>query len=257
MKKSGRILNAFILIFGLACIAYYLALGFAVRFGQSLQFLWLLAGILCIGRYFYWRHVYRSGKYPPKKPVRVLRILFCIALAFFLTVEAVILGGGLTPPQPGLDAIIVLGAKVNGREPSGSLRNRIAVAVEYLQANPDTIAVLSGGQGSDEDISEAQCMYENMVAAGIDPARLTLEDKSTDTSENLRFSRELLPEDVQTIGLVTNNFHIFRALALARALGWENISGVPVATTMLSLPHYLMREFVGVIYETVRGNLAL
>ena len=255
MKKSGRILNSFILVFGLACIAYYLALGFAVRFGQSLQFLWLIAGILCIGRYFYWRHVYRSGKYPPKKPVRALRILFCIALAFFLTVEAVILGGGLTPPQPGLDAIIVLGAKVNGREPSGSLRNRIAVAVEYLQANPGTIAVLSGGQGSDEDISEAQCMYEHMVGAGIDPARLTLEDKSTDTSENLRFSRELLPEDVQTIGLVTNNFHIFRALALARALGWENISGVPVATTMLSLPHYLMREFVGVIYETVRGNL--
>ena len=86
MKKSGRILNWFILIFGFACIAYYLALGIAVRFGQSLQFLWLLAGLACIGRFFYWLHVDRRGKYPPRKPVRVLRILFCIALAFFLTI---------------------------------------------------------------------------------------------------------------------------------------------------------------------------
>ena len=255
MKKSGRILNWFILIFGLACIAYYLALGIAVRFGQSLQFLWLIAGLACVGRFLYWLYVDKSGRYPPRKPVRILRILFCLVLAFFLIAEAVILAGGLTPAQPGLDAIIVLGAKVNGREPSGSLRNRITVAVEYLNANPDTIAILSGGQGTDEDISEAQCMYENMLAAGIDPSRLTLEDRSTDTSENLRFSRELLPDNVETIGLVTNNFHMFRALALARALGWENVSGVPVATTMFSLPHYLMREFIGVVYETVRGNL--
>lgn len=255
MKKSGRILNWCILLFGLACIAYYLALGFAVRFGQSLQFLWLIAGLLCIGRFLYWQHVYKSGKYPPKAPVRVLRILFCLALAFFLAVEGIILSGGLVPARPCLDYIVVLGAKVNGREPSGSLRNRIAVAVEYLEANPDTIAILSGGQGPDEEISEAQCMYENMLAAGVDPARLILEDRSTDTSENLRFSRPHIPEGA-SIGLVTNNFHIFRALALARAQGWEDTSGIPVATTMFSLPHYLMREFCGIAYETVRGNLA-
>lgn len=254
MKKSGRILNWCIFIFGIACIAYYFAQGIFVRFGQSLMFLWLIAGLLCIGRFFYWRHVYLSGKYPPKKPVRLLRILFCLALAFFLAVEGIILCSGLVPAQPGLDYIVVLGAKVNGREPSGSLRNRITVAVEYLEENPETIAILSGGQGPDEEISEAQCMYENMLAAGVDPARLILEDQSTDTSENLRFSRPHIPEGA-SIGLVTNNFHIFRALALARAQGWEHVSGVPVATTLFSLPHYLMREFCGIAYETARGNL--
>ncbi|MGN1006962.1 MAG: YdcF family protein [Aristaeellaceae bacterium] len=255
MKRAGRIVNRIILILGIAMIAYYLALGFAVRFGQSLQFLWLIGGCLCIARYFYWRHVEKSGKYPRNRGLlRALRVLFCLALAFFLSVEGVILCGGMMQPEPGLDYIVVLGAKVNGTVPSGSLRNRIQVGVEYLRDNPETIAVLSGGQGSDEDISEARCMYENMVAAGIDPARLSLEEQSTDTAENLRFSRALIPEGA-SVGIVTNNFHIFRALALARNQGWEDVHGVPVATTMFSLPHYLMREFVGMVYETVRGNL--
>ena len=255
MSRTGRIVNRLILLLGIDMIAYYLALGIAVRVGQSLQYLWLLGGGLCIARYLYWRQVEKSGRYPAhRKLLRALRVLFCLALAFFLTVEGVILCGGMMEAEQGLDYIVVLGARVNGREPSGSLRNRIQVGVEYLRDNPQTIAVLSGGQGSDEEISEAQCMYENMVAAGIDPARLILEEESTVTAANLRNSRSLIPEDA-SVGIVTNNFHVFRALALARNQGWEDVHGIPVATTLFSLPHYLMREFVGVVYETVRGNL--
>ena len=255
MHRAGRIVNRLILLLGIAMIAYYLALGIAVRFGQSLQFLWLLGGILCIARYLYWRRVEKSGRYPRhRKLLRALRILLCAALIFFLAVEGVILCGGMMEAEQGLNYIVVLGARVNGSVPSGSLRNRIRVGAEYLRDNPGTIAVLSGAQGSGEEISEAQCMYDNMVAAGIDPARLILEEESTDTAENLRNSRALIPEGA-SVGLVTNNFHIFRALALARNQGWTDVRGIPVATTMLSLPHYLMREFVGVVYETVRGNL--
>ena len=255
MKKCGRIVNCLILLLGIAMIAYYLALGIFVRFGQSLQYLWLIGGILCIARFLYWRHVEKSGRYPAhRRLLRALRVLFCAALAFFLAVEGVILCGGMMEAEQGLDYIVVLGARVNGTVPSGSLRNRIRVGAEYLRDNPDTIAVLSGGQGSGEEISEAQCMYQNMVAAGIDPARLILEEESTDTAANLRNSRALIPEGA-SVGLVTNNFHIFRALALARNQGWEDVHGVPVATTLFSMPHYLMREFVGVVYETLRGNL--
>ena len=254
MKTTGRIVNLIILLLGLAMIAYYIALGVTVRFGQSLQFLWLLAGIACILRFLYWERAYRRDRYPHKGVIWILRAFALLALGFFLVSEAVILSAGITPAPQNLDAIVVLGARVNGREPSGALRNRIAVAREYLDANPDTIAVLSGGQGSDEDISEAQCMFENLTAAGIDPARLILEDQSTDTSENLIFSRALIPEGA-SVGLVTNNFHIFRSLALARGLDWQ-VAGVPVATSMISMPHYLMREFVGVVYDGLRGNLA-
>ena len=257
MHRAGRIVNRLILLLGIAMIAYYLALGIAVRFGQSLQFLWLLGGILCIARYLYWRRVEKSGRYPRhRKLLRALRILLCAALIFFLAVEGVILCGGMMEAEQGLNYIVVLGARVNGTVPSGSLRNRIRVGAEYLRDNPQTIAVLSGAQGSGEEISEARCMYDNMVAAGIDPARLILEEQSTDTAENLRNSRALIPEGA-SVGLVTNNFHIFRALALARGLGWQGVQGIPVATTAFSIPHYYMREFVGVVYDGLRGNLAL
>lgn len=254
MKKSGRIVNIAILILGVLMIAYYLALGIAVRFGQAQQYLWLVAGLLCIGRSLYWMWADRNGRRPPRWLIITVRSCVAVGLAVVLAGEAFILSAGLRTPTPGLDYIVVLGAKVNGTQPSGALRNRIRVAGEYLQANPETLAVLSGGQGPDEGISEAQCMFENLIAMGIDADRLQLEDQSTDTMENLRFSRALIPEDA-SVGLVTNNFHIFRALALARNMGWE-VEGIPVATSLLSLPHYLMREFIGVGYEWVRGNLS-
>ena len=256
MKNNGKTVNFIVLLIGLALIAYYFILGFAVRFGQSLQFLWLLGGLLCIARFLYWRHAARCGKYPPRAIVYTLRALFCLALVFFLAVEGLILAAGFCDAPQELDYIVVLGARVDGDVPSGALRNRIQVAGEYLAANPETRAVLSGGQGSDENISEAQCMYDYLVAAGVDPARLIPEDRSTDTSENLRFSRAFIPEGA-SVGLVTNNFHIFRALALARSLDWPDVQGIPVATSALSFPHYYMREFVGVLFDGLRGNLAL
>ena len=255
MTTAGRIVNFIVLALGLAMIAYYLALGIAVRFGQSLQYLWLLGGIACVARFAFWAWADHAGKVPSSTLLTVLRVLFLAAVVIFLIAEALILAPGLRTAPEGLDYIVVLGARVNGTEPSGALRNRIQVAASYLWDNPDAIAVLSGGQGEGEDMTEAQCMYENMIARGIDPARLILEDRSTDTSENLRYSRALVPEDA-SVGLVTNNFHMCRSLGLARGMNWET-EAVPVATSLFSLPHYLMREFIGVIYEFVRGNIKL
>ena len=254
MKKTGRIINLIVLILGLAMIAYYLLLGIAVRFGQSLQYMWLLVGGVCVLRFLYWEWAYRRDKYPPKALTWIVRVPVLLLVLVFLVSEGIILSNGVAPAPQGLDYIVVLGARVNGREPSGALRNRIDAAADYLEANPDTIAVLSGGQGKGEDISEAQCMYDRLTAAGIDPGRLIMEDQATDTSENLTYSRRFIPEDA-SVGLVTNNFHIFRSLALARAIEWD-VEGVPVETTLLSMPHYLMREFIGVAYELARGNLA-
>ena len=254
MTTFGRTVNYIILALGIMMIAYYLALGLAIRFGQSMQFLWLVGGLVLIARFAFWSWADHAGRLPSSPLLLPLRVLLALAIVAFLICEIIILMPGLQGPPEGLDYIVVLGAWVNGTQPSGSLRNRIEVAAEYLEANPNTIAVLSGGQGADEDISEAWCMYENLIAKGIDPERLILEDRSTDTVENLRYSREFIPVDA-TVGLVTNNFHIYRALATARRQNWE-VSPVPVATSILSLPHYMVREFIGVVYHGLRGNLA-
>ena len=98
-----------------------------------------------------------------------------------------------------LDYLIVLGAHVNGTRLSRALRFRVEKAEEYLRENPRTLAVLSGGRGVDEKISEAKAMADYLLAHGIERERLLLEERSVSTAENLRFSLELLPDRKQKI----------------------------------------------------------
>ena len=249
----GKTINVIVLILGVAMIVYWLILGICVRFGQSIMFLWPLAGGLCIARFFWWQHIYATGNYPPMLPIWIARIALGALLLVFFIVEGMILAGGMIAPMENADYIIVLGARVNPDGPSGALRNRTQVAYEYLIDHPDTRAVLSGGQGADEPMSEAQCMYNLLTARGVDPDRLIIEDASADTSANLENSRALIEPDTSA-ALVTNNFHMFRARMLAKKMGWS-VGGVPVATSPISFPHYMLREFAGVAYEFVRGNI--
>ena len=104
-----------------------------------------------------------------------------------------------------LEYIIVLGAHVQGTRLTLALLERTRRALQYLEENPETKAVLSGGQGEGEDISEAQAMCNYLVEHGIDRERLILEGRSTSTTENLKFSLEIIGLD-HSVGVVTNNF---------------------------------------------------
>ena len=160
--------------------------------------------------------------------------------------------------KEGLDAILVLGARVDENGPSGALRQRISAARVYLEENPDTICIASGGQGEDEPMSEAECIRDHLVAGGIDPDRIFLEDRSTSTEENMRYSLPMLralEEDAERVGIVTNDFHIFRALCLARKNGGFTFYGVPARSTVFGFIHYAMREFFTLSVSLVRGYI--
>ena len=133
--------------------------------------------------------------------------------------------GMLQKPSRNLDTLIVLGAQVNGTKLSNSLKLRLERAKEYLDENPETIAVVSGGKGSGEEISEAEAMYEYLVSQGIDETRLIKENRSTNTNENLKYSLALLEEKSNKkpgnlrIGIVTNGFHVFRGTSIGKKDG--------------------------------------
>lgn len=155
------------------------------------------------------------------------------------------------PEDPAV--VIVLGCMIYGDQPSLALRERLDAAITYLSDHEDTVCILSGGQGADEAVSEAQVMEQYLTARGIDPARLVLEDQSTSTRENLLFSKAILEERgwPDRVAVVTNEFHEYRALYIASAVGME-AAAVPASTAWWLLPTYYVRELYGILFEWVR-----
>lgn len=154
-----------------------------------------------------------------------------------------------------LDYIIVLGAHVSGTRLSKALLERTRRALEYLEKNPDTRAVLSGGQGEGEEVSEAQAMCTYLVSHGISRDRLILEDKSTNTRENLAFSLEKIGNLYASIGIVTNHFHVFRGVAIGKKCGCRNIYPIPSRYRSWRLLIYIPREILAIIKDKIMGNL--
>lgn len=187
-----------------------------------------------------------------------LTTVLCIGILIFTVTEAIIIHASFGQPDTDCEYIVVLGAKVNGTSPSISLTDRIRAAESYLKAHPDTIAILSGGQGNDEAISEAQCMFQQLIARGIEPERLWLEDKATSTWENLHFALDLIEERTgirpESIGLVSSEYHLFRASLFGDACGVETI-GIPAKTSWFSIKiNYFMREVAGVWHYLLLGG---
>ena len=256
MKR--KIINDLILLLGVFCFVYYLGMGIFVRFGQSMLWLWPLGGTVCLVRYFLVRRSIRTGERVPLPRWFIVLWRVCLAagFAFFFFVEYFVCAGAFEQAPAELDCVIVLGAKVNATAPSGALRQRIDAAAGYLEANPDTLCIASGGQGDDEGISEAQCIRDNLMALGIDGARIVLEDRSVDTYTNLQNSIPLLPEGTRTVGIVTSDFHVFRSLRTATFQGWDyEFYGIPARSSRSGFLHYAVREFCAIVVSTLEGNL--
>nr|WP_260858036.1 YdcF family protein [Bacillus sp. FJAT-22090] len=134
------------------------------------------------------------------------------------------LDDGLEPKADGSNEYaIVLGAKVKkGNVPSLALRYRLEAALAYASDNPEVQFVLSGGKGPDEEIEEAVFMKNFLIENGIAEDRIIVEERSTSTYENLLFSKELLPDEVNSVTIITSDYHLHRAKKLARKLGWES-----------------------------------
>lgn len=192
--------------------------------------------------------------------VRVLRTLVTLVLVvcvgYFCVVESFILRDARTETETPADYIIVLGAGVNGTVPSLSLRDRLVGTYDYMTANPNCIAIVSGGQGEGEDITEARCMRDWLVERGIAPERIYMEDQSTCTLENLQYSMEIidtLPMENPVIGLVSSEYHLHRAKRLAAYVGIPVI-GIAARTSYPTVAaNYFIREAFAMTEQYVFG----
>jgi len=201
-----------------------------------------------------------ADRFPEKLrlPRRIVTGLLCLGLIVVGVTEAVIIRHSFGDPAEHCDYIVVLGAKVRYDGPSVSLWDRIYGAQTYLQANPEAIAIVSGGQGADEPMTEAKAMYDELVALGIDPDRIWMEDRATNTRENLSFSLALIEEKTgsrpEKVGVVSSEYHLLRAKLVARQCGVEAV-GIPAQTSRLGQKiNHFMREVAGVWAYLILGG---
>lgn len=145
-------------------------------------------------------------------------------------------------PEKDCDYLIFLGCKVEGDRPTPVLQDRINAAYNYLVAHPDTICIASGGLGDDEQISEAQCIFNELTTMGISPERILLEDKATCTSENFKYSLAMIKEDQATIGVLSSEFHLYRASLMAKANNIDPIFIAAPTTGTATRIGYTVRE---------------
>ena len=173
----------------------------------------------------------------------------------FGVVEGMIFTGYVQRGESGCDYLIVLGAQMKPDGPSRVLQYRLDAAYDYLEENPDTKVIVSGGQGSDEIISEAQGMYDYLAGRGIEKERIIREDQSVNTVQNLKYSAEFLDREQDSVCIVSNNFHMFRARRLAEKLGYQKVCGLAAKGDPVLMANNMLREFFGVMKDFIYGNL--
>lgn len=172
--------------------------------------------------------------------------------AFFITLLKIIICEKCAKPKG--KTVTVLGCRVKGTVPTRALMSRCKAAYDYLIKNKNSVAVLSGGKGPDEDISEAECMYRILIEKGIDKTRLYIENTSTSTEENLKFSSDVIDKNnlSKEIIICTSEYHIYRALMIAKKAG-INATGLPAhSMRILRIPAFT-REVFGVWYLTLKN----
>lgn len=265
----------------LACLIYYVVIAVYSGITTSFAFIWLLfaggLGLLAAGFRYYRLHPKQVSLWIPVS----ITTFCCAGLAVFLIVEILVFMGVASTTKPNLDYVIVLGAQVKENGVSNSLKRRLDKAIEYVEQNPETILVLSGGQGPDEPAAEAVVMYDYLVYNGVNPKQLVMETHSTSTVENIAYSKVLIEqlhqkkkeesgkntpqtipgvvEQVEDkplqIGVLTSNFHVFRAEQIAKKWGFSGITGIASSSDPILFPHLCVRECAAILKDKLMGNM--
>ena len=251
-RVSRKMISIVCVLAALFCFAYC-AVVFMIKSGSRFYLVWAAGGVFLLVLAF----LLHSGMWDrvPLVLRRIFYVIVIVGVTMFVIVEGLILSRFHDKGKENLDYIIVLGAQMKPAGPSAVLKFRLDAAYDYLTENEHTICILSGGQGSNEPCSEAEGMYQYLTEKGIPSERLMMEDQSTDTSENIAYSMELIGREDVSVGIVTNNFHVYRGVRLAKAAGLQEVCGIAARSNVYFQLNNMVREFFGIMKDLVCGNL--
>lgn len=266
-NKFNIILSIFFIFLGIIFAAYdfILIILFPGTFFDNLfsfSHIWLIPGIFFITEgIFRFKNKHSVLKLISKKVlipisgfILICLIISIICLCFILTPEQTYTHDS--------DFILVLGG---GIDKNGNLScaviNRLDITCEYLKDNKNTIAVVTGGRVNFLPYPEAPEMKNYLVENGIDKDRILCESKSLDTIQNFIYSLNLIshsfnkPESnilQSRIIVVTSDFHLARALRIAKRIGFTNVTGLCAKTPLILIPNLYVREIAAYIKLNIR-----
>ncbi len=259
MKKiSRRGISLLWLVLGVLCFLYAVMV-FLVRSGTLSFVIWLFGAAffaLC-----FWLSL--NGRWG-RVPVLVRRISY-IVIGFVVIVFGVcqiaILSHFFDKGEEHLDYVIVLGAQMRSSGPSVIYKYRLQKAKEYLEENENTICITTGGMGANENISEGEGGRDYLLSLGVPAERVIAETASMDTEANISNAMKLIrergeDEENLKIGIVTNGFHVFRGVHLAKKITKSDVSGIAAYMQFRFIPNNMVRECFGILRDLFRGKLA-
>ena len=260
-KTYALLTSPFLLIFSIAPTVSNLSLIRHEGF-RPVNVLGIVLAVLLVGGevLIFWWDYYVSGS---QTEVMVHDMLTNLLAAIYLYFECMMVGTMVADaiaaryePEKDKDYIIVLGCAIRkDGTPTPLLRGRLDRALAFAREQEEAtgkapVFVLSGGQGSDEVISEAACMARYLSEQGVGEERMILEDQSTDTEENMGNSKALIfaRDPGAKVAFSTTNYHVFRSGLKARRVKMRAL-GMGAKTKWYFWPNAAVREFVGLLTQ--------
>lgn len=242
-------------VVGVATLVYFLLCMMYAGLSTSFTLVWLLVSLVAFSASWSMVWMQNNNLMLPRWARCSILVMVFAGIAAFSYAEGLILYYGNQSAPKTVEYLLVLGARVKGTTITGSLQKRLDTALTYLKDNEDTKVIVTGGKGPGEDITEGAAMAEYLIAHGIEPTRILKEEKATNTYENIQFSRELIRDADAQVAIVTNRFHIFRSVSMAKAQGMTNVVGLSAPTDPILGISYYTREAIAVLKYKITGHM--
>lgn len=247
------LLTVSLLTMGVFCILYFASILMYTGPKSAFLWFWMVTGMVFIVAASIYSFI-ETNKIVIPIYIKLAAIVFLfLGVAILILVEILIISAGNRKVSTAAEYVIVLGAQVKGKTLSKALKSRLDTACEYMKENRKAKVIVSGGQGNGEDISEAEAMCNYLRKQGIELYRIIKEDQSTNTYENITYSRKFLKEEALII-IVTSRFHVYRAINIAKKQGMI-VQGLGAPVDDILALNYYIREFFAVVKDKLIGNI--
>jgi len=244
-------MKMFFFILSMFCFLYALFVRAFAGFLKRIIFPWVSLAVALFALSMLWEH------FPFwVRTVLVMLMLAGLALYVYYAYKLICVIRDSKKDQP-VDYLIVLGAQVYGRRPCDALKMRLEGALLRHTLHPKAGIIVSGGKGEDEEYTEAEVMREYLLARGVDSPVILVEDRSANTAENLKYSAALMDRIDAPVGIVSNSFHLYRAMELARKVGLKRAVPVYARSGTVTFLHQFSREIIAVMINDIKKKLGI